>query len=350
MKNKVLLTFGICTLLAVFFLGQQYFYDTSLDREFHLLSNLVYQLFYFYSWGIFFFIIVFLAEKFRIEKKNLARALVVHFIAAVIIAVLHRIFTIYPHLLLFAPDKLAKVGFTIFSTKILGAAFDSFLAYWMILGLYYAYIYYNELKQSKLQASELEKQLAQSELQALKMQLQPHFLFNTMHAISTLMEEDVKNARKMIAKLSDLLRQTLDSTGEIEVPLKKEIEFIKNYLEIEQIRFGDRLKVKFEVDNNTNDLFVPNLILQPIVENSIKHGISKSRNGGEIIIKSSIEQNILKLIVSDDCSKGTVKFKEGFGLRNTRERIEQLYGGSGSIEIKTEHGFETVISIPVKTN
>ena len=233
----------------------------------------------------------------------------------------------------------------------INGTFDGFVTYWFILGAYYGLDYYNQYREHKLKTVELENQLVHAQIRALKMQLQPHFLFNTMHAISTLMEEDVKTARRMIAKLSSLLRQTLDNIGVEEVPLNHEIEFLKSYLEIEQTRFHDRLKINYKIDTQTLNASVPNLILQPLVENAIKHGITPYAQGGTIEIASERFEDRLVLKVSDN-GKGNSNggFKEGVGLKNTKERLTQHYGKDFSMEINTDkgNGFQVIISIPFK--
>src|SRR4029079_2186861 len=168
-------------------------------------------------------------------------------------------------------------------------------------------------------------------LQALKMQLHPHFLFNTLNSISALLDEDVDAADQMLARLGDLLRMTLENSGAQEITLQEELEFLRCYLEIEQVRFNDRLTVDMKIEPATLDAQVPNLILQPIVENAIKHGIVSRIAPGRIEISAIRYGGSLKLQVRDngpglhpgEASSGRVK--EGLGLANTRARLEQRY-------------------------
>jgi LytS/YehU family sensor histidine kinase len=175
--------------------------------------------------------------------------------------------------------------------------------------------------------------LAQAELQNLKMQLHPHFLFNTLHAISVLMQEDVTAANRMLVRLSELLRLTLENAGTQETALRQELEFLRLYLEIEQTRFQDRLAVKIEVDPAALDARVPSLILQPLVENALRHGIARNPGAGVIEIRAHRESELLRLEVRDNGPGLRAEVEEGVGLSNTRARLAQLYGGAARFEI-----------------
>jgi sensor histidine kinase YesM len=234
------------------------------------------------------------------------------------------------------------------------------IIYWTIVGAGYAFEYYRRYREQQFQAArlelratQLETQLAQAQLQALKMQLHPHFLFNTLHAISALIDDDVKGARRMIARLSELLRLTLDNVGQQEVSLRQELEALERYLEIEQIRFQDRLTVRLAVAPETLDARVPNLVLQPIVENAIRHGIAPRSSAGNIEIRAERRDGMIELQVIDDgpgLQPGNEEFKEGVGLANTRARLRQLYGSDHRIEIKDadEGGLAVKLSIPFR--
>ena len=202
------------------------------------------------------------------------------------------------------------------------------LIYWVIVSVHHAFDYYRQVQERELRAAELEKRLAQARLQALQMQLNPHFLFNTLHAISSLMHKEVEAADRMITRLSDLLRYALESTDAQEVPLRQELDFLERYLEIEQTRFGDRLAVRVDVAPDTLDALVPNLVLQPLVENAIRHGIEPRSQGGRIELRCRRENGRLVLEVRDNGVglSPNGKLEEGVGLSNTRARLEQLYG------------------------
>jgi two-component system LytT family sensor kinase len=208
------------------------------------------------------------------------------------------------------------------------------LVYWAILGVYQGFDYYRKYREREKRASQLEAQLAQSQLQVLQMQLHPHFLFNTLHSISALLRQDIDAADRMIARLGEFLRLTLDNSGHHEVTLQREMEFLKCYLDIEHIRFQDRLTVRYDVAPETLDALVPNLMWQPIVENAIRHGIAPRSDPGCIEIRSRRLGPKLQLQVKDDgpglpATQGIdATMSRGVGLANTRERLRQLYGNN----------------------
>lgn len=226
--------------------------------------------------------------------------------------------------------------------------------YWVIIGLWYAFDYYKRYRERQALASQLEVRLATSQLQALRMQLQPHFLFNTLHSVSMLNLTDANAANRVLVKLSELLRITLDSNSSQEVPLGKEIDFLDRYLEIERIRFQDRLDVRFSLDADVQDALVPNLALQPLVENAIRHGISKSSSAGRIEVRARSSDGRLVLEVSDDGpglpADWNAERDSGLGLNNTRERLERLYGADQRLEFESSPGagLTVRISIPLR--
>jgi LytS/YehU family sensor histidine kinase len=232
------------------------------------------------------------------------------------------------------------------------------LIYWVILAFGHALDYYYEFQGERARAGQLAAQLAQAELHALKMQLHPHFLFNTLHSISALLHEDIDAADQMIECLGNFLRLTLSNAGLQEVPLRQEMEFIRCYLEIEQIRFQDRLTVRMDIDPQTLDAQVPNLLWQPLVENAIKHGIEpQAAPGGCIEIGVHRDKDLLRLYVQDNGpglpggSSGECSFREGVGLSNTRARLQQLYGTSYRFELTNaaQGGVLVLLEIPFKT-
>ena len=218
--------------------------------------------------------------------------------------------------------------------------------YWAVVGVWSAYNYYRKYRERELQTSQLEARLAQSRLQVLKMQLHPHFLFNALNAISELIHRDPDAADRMLTDLSDLLRMSFENLEVQEVSLKQELEFLHKYIEIEQMRFHDRLVVEMQIAPETLDATVPNMILQPIVENAIKHGISPRASGGRIDIEATRANGHLEIKVQDNGLGipfgDTEHLPEGVGLSNTRRRLRHLYGEKHKFSI-TSTGAQGVI-------
>jgi sensor histidine kinase YesM len=203
------------------------------------------------------------------------------------------------------------------------------------------------------EAAQLRAQLAEARLSALRNQMDPHFLFNTLNAVSALVERDPRGVRRMIARLSELLRHSLEGAGEPEVTLREELEFADRYLEIMRIRFQGSLEVETRVADEAMDALVPNLVLQPLVENAVKHGVGKMRGGGRIEIAAWVEDGHVELCVRDNGpGMRDASPREGVGLRNTRERLAQLYGDAGSLTLRPADGgagVEARVTLPFHT-
>ena len=222
-----------------------------------------------------------------------------------------------------------------------GFHLQDFLVYLGVLVAGLALSYYRKYQGRQRQAARLQKQLAEARLEALRMQVHPHFLFNTLHAVSAFVERDPPAARRMLARLSDLLRRALEGAGRSEVPLHEEIAFADDYLAIMQIRLKGRLSVEKDIAPETEDALVPNLVLQPLVENAVKHGVSKNAGPGHIRIQAWRDGERLHLRVADD-GPGLPAYSEpvaeGVGLKNTRRRLHELYGAAGRLSLQRANG------------
>ncbi len=301
-----------------------------------------------------------LAARFRLERERWVPTLAVHLGINLVFHVCLVLISLPLSQLIWGEPIFTIRFLQNLHQRLIGRLPVDVIIYWMIIGSGYAFEYYRRFREQQLQAArleiratQLETQLVQAQLQALKMQLHPHFLFNTLHAIAALMDDDVKGARRMMARLSELLRLTLESAGQQEVALRQELDALERYLEIEQIRFQDRLTVRLAVAPETLDASVPNLVLQPIVENAIRHGIAPRSSAGRVEIRAERRDGMIELQVIDDgpgLQKGDGEFKEGIGLANTRARLRQLYGDKHRIEIKDadEGGLIVKLSIPFR--
>lgn len=351
--GRLLIVWGISTVVAFFFLGQEIFYASANERPLNLLHSITWQISYCYTWGLIMLLIFQVADRLRFNPRHWLRDLLGYTLLGIFAALVQRTLSLVMLLTVTAPEKLHYFFAPKFQYKIITGSFDSFIIYWLLLGIYYGIDYYQQFREHKIKTAQLEAQLAQAQLQALKMQLQPHFLFNTLHAISALMDENVDTAQRMLARLSELLRQTLEHIGVQEVTLRQEMDFLKNYLEIEETRFQERLTVAYRIDTDLLEACVPNLILQPLVENAIKHGIAPRATRGKITISARRAQDRLWLEIQDN-GPGMPNKKnniaEGLGLINTRKRLQQLYGADFRFELKSdaEQGFTVSLAIPLK--
>jgi LytS/YehU family sensor histidine kinase len=231
--------------------------------------------------------------------------------------------------------------------------FRSITSYSLIVLLYYLLDYYRKYREREVRAAELESELAKAELRALQVQLQPHFLFNTLHAIGVLMHTEPETAHRMLAQLSDLLRGSLDELARPEIPLRQELSFVEKYLEIQRIRFRDRLDVRYRISPEARNALVPNLILQPLVENAIEHGIAPFGEAGVIEIRADRKDASLEVTVHNNGRPMTVPgsgFGNGIGLTNTRRRLERLYGPEHRLELRNTAGggVEAIFVVPYR--
>lgn len=281
--------------------------------------------------------IVWLTRRFPVERKTWPRALLVHVPACLLFSMGH---SFLYWTACYASNQLGETLFFRFHPNL--------LTYWAIVGFTQAVDYFRRY-------TVRERELANAQLLLLKSQLQPHFLFNSMHTISAMMHEDISAADKMLSRLSDVLRLTLESIGQHEVSLKQELEFVGKYLEIEGFRFQERLALDIDVAPNTLDALVPSMILQPLVENSIRHGFGASRKTGTIQIQAKQDGNELVLRLTDNGKGFSANVVNGplhgLGLVNARRRLEQLYSSKHKLECSDlpAGGAVVLIAIPFHT-
>lgn len=302
-----------------------------------------------YTFGLLSIPTLWLARRFHFDEAGWRRGLAVHGLAGPVFAVLWVVLRVGIEVVRSRERQPNFDFYEAFHWTLVRSFYFNLLVYWVIVGASHGVEYYRRYRERELRATELEKLLAETRLQALQAQLNPHFLFNTLNSISTLMHRDVAAADHMIVRLSELLRAALASAGAQEVPLREELDFLRRYLEIEQVRFGPRLKVDFEVAQDTLELPVPNLLLQPLVENAIKHGIAPRKLGGRIEVGARREAGDLRLWVRDNgAGDGQATRGSGLGLANTRARLEHLYGERQRFEFgpAPEGGFAVQIRIP----
>lgn len=350
--SKWALIFAGWTFLALLFSAPQMIQAIRLNRVAEGWNSVLGELIFSYLWLAFTPLAIWFSKSFRIEGGHRFRRLTIHFLASGVFLLVH--------VLLFTVISIPFGWYsqlTPFSNRyfllILNFTPSNVMFYWGIIVIEHALDYYQKLQERELKASQLEAQLAQSQLQVLKMQLHPHFLFNTLNAISALIRESPDEAEEMVSQLGDLLRMTLDTAGLQEVSFKKELEFLKHYLDIEQTRFQDRLKVELAIEPEALDGLVPSMILQPLVENSVRHGVAPRPEGGCIKIKAWRDNSLLRLEVEDDGPglSGDTPLKERVGLTNTRARVRNLYGDEHGLRMHNaaDGGLVVSLSIPFRT-
>ena len=244
--------------------------------------------------------------------------------------------------------EYAQSYFNNIDVRLLNLRFFSVATYWLIF-IYYASVdYYKKYKNEALKRAEAESLIAKAELNALKMQIQPHFLFNTLHSISSLIDEDKEEAQDVIGRLGNLMRYTLDQQADF-IPLRKEIDFIENYLEIEKARFKDRLQIIYDIQEESKNVPIASFILQPLIENAIKHGLSKTNRKCTILIRSNIDDAFLTIEVSDN-GNGSTSVEKGIGLDNVINRLKNYYQDNFEFSYQNiqPHGFQVVMKMPLK--
>lgn len=302
-------------------------------------------------WGMILVPAIFwLSKRFPVESSNWRRTIPIHVAGAFAAATTHAVlraaldpFT-YPGEVRPGFEKMIGLYF-------LANGFNDLWMYWLFAFFALTLVYHRRFLEREVSAATLHAQLARTELQMLKMQLQPHFLFNTLHSISALMQRDIRSADRMLVQLSDLLRITLEFTGTEFVTLERELEFARGYVEIEKTRFQDRLTVVSEIDPEALDARVPAMLLQPLIENAVRHGIARRAGPGEIHVRAIRWNDRLRVAVindvpahDEDDSHGT-----GIGLTNTVARLKHLYPGQHTINAhrNVSGRFEVQIEFPI---
>jgi two-component system, LytTR family, sensor kinase len=353
--RRAALLFGGWTLVSVIFAAVSYAAAIGENnKEFGFVSALRLNLVQFYLWAILSPLLYKFSRRFPIEFRPLNfRNLLLYFPAVISFAGIHQ--TV--HLaILWSITPRWRQQFPAFidcyrAYFAFGFYIDLIIASLIVVAVH-ALLYYQSFRASELAQSSLKTQLAQSQLRALKMQLHPHFLFNTLHSISSLVLEDPPKANSMIARLGDFLRLTLENSDQQLVTLKEETEFLRCYLDIEQVRFGDRLTVALELEPQTLSAQVPHLILQPVVENAIQHAIAPHATRGHINIEARRLNGLLRLEVRDNgpgiTSNSDWLGMKGVGLSNVRARLDQIYGSDFRFELINvrDGGLAVVMEIP----
>lgn len=342
--------FALWTTVVILFATQWYTYDALHGHPSPVVAYFRWNMEQWYTWLLISPLVLRLAAKRPIDPRHPQRALPLHLVASGLIALL-AVFvqSVISHFFEPGfPSLRNNIKFLLSKDVAMGIA-----TYWALTGLAQTLHFYRENSNRQLRESQLERQLAQAQLQVLQMQLHPHFLFNTLHAIGTLIHEDPAAAEKMLLNLSSLLRVFLEHESSQQISLRRELHLVDLYLSIQRIRFRDRLTVRTLTDPTTLDCSIPSLILQPLVENAIVHGIAK--NPGDDTIEIASSQQLDRLVVEISNSNSSLPSEvrpdgvgRGVGLSNTVQRLTQIYNGSASLSIQalSPQGVVCRIAIP----
>lgn len=326
--------------VAAFFITQNVFMKlarhVAIDWQWDVFHEIVYSM----VWAACTPVILWAADRWRLEPGAPAGFVWPHLALMPVIGLAQITSTYTTHFLVLSAigDPPAQPLGKLIMSGLIWGVFTGSLYYWVIIGVYMAFLYPRLYQAQRAAAAELQSQLSRAQLDALRLQLHPHFLFNTLNAISVIIVEDSAKAQQMILRLSTLLRRSLDEEAH-EVPLQQELAFVNDYLDIQRARFGERLHVEVDIDSGVNDAFVPVLLLQPLLENAIEHGRSDGKRTS-VVLRASRVHDALFVTLTDDgpgLRDGDVT-REGVGLGNTRVRLQHLYGGRASVQLVAANG------------
>ncbi len=339
---------GLWTLVGLAFAGQLYLTQSKIGSPVTWGFAVTRSLADWYVFALLSLPAVVFARRFPLGSAPLRLLAVVHLVASLLFSLVW--------MLLRAGVAVAMEGSPFAETlrhALVATLVFNLLVYWVVVAVAHAIAFYQSLRERERRTLELEKHVTEARLLALQMQLNPHFLFNALHGVSALMYRDVDAADRMLVKLSELLRHALDRTDAQRVPLRDELAFLDRYLELEQIRFGGRLSVKHEIEDAVRDAAVPNLILQPLVENALKHGIEPQTRPGLITLRAAILPGRRVRLEVEDNGRGLGPGKSaegGIGTANSRSRLGQLYGDAARIEFLpgADGGLRVLVEFPLE--
>lgn len=339
------------TLVGLAFASQVYLSSTLLGRSIRWSQAISYALADWYVWALVSWPILWLARRFPPERGSVSQTAAIHLAGAISCSLLYVVLrAIVGQIHGWIIEEPASYG-EIFRPLLVKTFPFNLLVYGVILSVSHALDYYRKYHERTVHTLELENHLTEARLQALLRQLKPHFLFNTLNGIASLMHSDVDAADRMLVRLSELLRLTMSQSGQSTTSLRTEIEFLQSYLEIERIRFRDRLTVMFDIQPESMDAAIPNLILQPLVENAIRHGIEPHPGPGKIAVHAITRDQRL-IVTITDTGRGIPAAglsRQGIGLSNTRERLRELYGSDHQFDLsnRPEGGLQVKLEIPL---
>jgi signal transduction histidine kinase len=348
-------TFLVCTSVGLFFATRLYLIRSQLDqRPITWTTAIRSSLATWYLWAATAWLVVRLARRFPIERDRWRVRVLIHVPASLVMALLHLALCAVWYWFVEAPAGDPRTWWVMYKVQLLISFHWDVLIYAGVLAVTHAFDYDRRSREGELRASQLETQLAHAQLGALKMQLHPHFLFNSLNAVAALVHDDPAAAEQTIVRLGELLRFAMENANVLEVPLGDELDFARKYLAIERIRYGDRLSVHWEIDPQLLSAMVPSLILQPLVENAVRHGAAGRCDPCGITVAAGRHNGALRLEVRDTGS-GPMRndmsaSRRGVGLSNTRARLQQMYGFSARLDLlrPADGGWIARVEMPLR--
>lgn len=338
------------TLFAIGMSGVMILVHPITNRPVSYLDEFVWEAGFSVAWLIGTPVVLRLSDRFPLRGAVAWRNGIVLTVCGLALAVI--MCAIHAFVLRYALPNVTAWSTNLFLTSLFYNIDKMLIVFVALVTMQHALSYYQRARQQELAAAQLESQLSQAQMTALKMQIQPHFLFNTMNAIVTLVHRDADQAEEMIVRLSDFLRMTLDGPARPTVTLREELEFIRAYLAIEQVRFGGRLTFTEQVPAECYDIELPMLLLQPLIENAIRHGFARYEHATRLTVSARRLDGSLRISVTDDAAPaGTLQgMVEGIGISNTRQRLLAFAGQTAAINIvqPTERGVTVELIIPLR--
>jgi signal transduction histidine kinase len=337
----------VWAVVALIFIGQNVAAAFTRGRAVDWRRDVYGEALYWSTFAVLTPLFVWLCRRFPLIGASRRRAFLVHFFAAPAVASVQVLLYFGMRTWL---ERVAR------GSPFLPLAITAYWKYWVIVGLIHGVAYARLYAREQQEAAELRAQLTHAQLDRLKAQLQPHFLFNTLNSIAVLLHDDPQRAGAMLLRLSEMLRAVVTSTNEQFVPLSRELTFVQQYLDIQQMRFGDRLQVTMDIAADAERELVPHFLIQPLVENAVQHGISPTEGGGTVFVGARRRDAELHIEVTDTPrvvgEPGAHSAGIGVGLSNTRERLARLYGDSARLTISAVDaaGTRVEVCLPARTN
>jgi two-component system, LytTR family, sensor kinase len=352
-----LIILSIFLFYGIFTIFSSYVYYAGTAETFHWDQRFILRLPSYLLWAFLIPVIYPLILKYKIEEPNRLNNIFKIILIGIAAALIHRVLTTA------IVQVLAGIFFnenidlyTALITQkyfVLALAFDSFIMFAIIAAVIYAVDYYRQSNENRIKASRFQTELAKTELNSLKMQIHPHFLFNTLNSISVLIKKDPDAAEKMLVQLSGLLRSSLDNSGSQFVDFSVELNFLTKYLDIQKVRFKERLIFEKDISEEALSFKIPYLIIQPLIENSIKHVLEKQKEPCVIKLQAEVKNEKLEINISDN-GRGIASeeeaFSSGFGLSSVKSRLDHFYGSDHTFKFFNKNGLNFLIILPQKNN